>query len=47
MMPNTSFTTLALVAAIAFSLPLLLGFAPRLRLPATVLEILAGEGSRP
>ncbi len=42
MMPNTSFTNLAIVAAIAFSVPLLLGFAPRLRLPATVLEILAG-----
>src|SRR5262245_10211206 len=42
MMPNTSFTNLALVAAIAFGAPLLLGFAPRLRLPATVLEILAG-----
>jgi Kef-type K+ transport system membrane component KefB len=42
MMPNTSFTNLALVAAIAFGAPLLLGFAPRLRLPAAVLEILAG-----
>jgi Kef-type K+ transport system membrane component KefB len=42
MMPNTSFTNLAIVAAIAFSVPLLLGFAPRLRLPATVLEILVG-----
>jgi Kef-type K+ transport system membrane component KefB len=42
MMPNVSFTNLVIVAAIAFSVPLLLGFAPRLRLPATVLEILAG-----
>lgn len=42
MMPNVSFLNLALVAVIAFSVPLLLGFAPRLRLPATVLEILAG-----
>lgn len=42
MMPYISFTNLALVAAIAFGAPLLLGFAPRLRLPATVLEILAG-----
>jgi Kef-type K+ transport system membrane component KefB len=42
MMPNSSFTNLAIAAAIAFSVPLLLGFAPRLRLPATVLEILAG-----
>lgn len=42
MMPPVSFTNLAIVAAIAFSVPLLLGFAPRLRLPATVLEILAG-----
>src|SRR5262245_27021867 len=42
MMPNTSLSNLALVAAIAFGAPLLLGLAPRLRLPATVLEILAG-----
>jgi Kef-type K+ transport system membrane component KefB len=42
MMPNVSFTNLVIVAAIAFSVPLLLGFAPRLRLPATALEILAG-----
>jgi hypothetical protein len=40
MMPNTSFTNLAIVAAIAFGAPLLLGFAPQLRLPATMLEIL-------
>jgi hypothetical protein len=42
MMPNVLFSNLVIVAAIAFGTPLLLGFAPRLRLPATVLEILAG-----
>jgi Kef-type K+ transport system membrane component KefB len=42
MMPDVSFVNLALVAAIAFGVPLLLGFVPALRLPAPVLEILAG-----
>jgi Kef-type K+ transport system membrane component KefB len=36
------FTNLLIVAAIAFAAPLLLGFAPALRLPAVVLEIVAG-----
>ena len=42
MMPNASFSGLVIVAAVAFLAPLLLGLAPRLRLPATVLEILVG-----
>jgi Kef-type K+ transport system membrane component KefB len=37
-----SFTQLLAVAVVAFLAPLLLGLAPRLRLPAVVLEILAG-----
>ena len=41
-MPEVSLNGLVLVAAIAFLAPLLLGLAPRLRLPAVVLEILAG-----
>jgi len=36
------FTNLLIVAAIAFSAPLLLGFVPSVRLPAVVLEIVAG-----
>ena len=36
------FTGLVVVCGIAFTAPLLIGFAPRLRLPAIVLEILAG-----
>ena len=36
------FTNLLVVAALAFAAPFLLGLAPRLRLPAVVLEILAG-----
>lgn len=36
------FTNLLIVAALAFAAPFLLGLAPRLRLPAVVLEILAG-----
>lgn len=36
------FTGLVIVAAVAFSAPLLLGLTPRLRLPAAVLEIVAG-----
>lgn len=42
MMPAVSLVNLALVAVVAFAVPLLLGFAPGLRLPATVVEILAG-----
>jgi Kef-type K+ transport system membrane component KefB len=41
-MSNVSFTGLMLVAAVAFGAPLLLGLVPRLRLPAVVLEIVAG-----
>jgi Kef-type K+ transport system membrane component KefB len=37
-----SFGGLVVVAAIAFAAPLLLGLAPRVRLPAVVLEIVAG-----
>lgn len=42
MMPQLSFANLLIVAAIAFGAPLLLGLAPRLRLPSVVLEIVAG-----
>ena len=41
-MPQISLVGLAAVAAVAFAVPLLLGFVPRIRLPAVVLEILAG-----
>jgi len=41
-MPEVSFSGLALVAAVAFLAPLVLGLAPSLRLPAVVLEIVAG-----
>src|SRR5919202_475507 len=36
------FTSLLIVVAVGFAAPLVLGFAPRLRLPAVVLEIVAG-----
>ena len=36
------FTNLLVVTAIAFAAPLALGFVPRLRVPAVVLEIVAG-----
>jgi Kef-type K+ transport system membrane component KefB len=42
MMPDVSFTGLLLVAAVAFGAPLLVGLVPRLRVPAVVLEIVAG-----
>lgn len=42
MLPDVSFTSLLIVVAVAFGAPLLLGFFPGLRLPAVVLEILAG-----
>jgi Kef-type K+ transport system membrane component KefB len=42
MMPEISFSGLMIVAAVAFAVPLLLGLAPKLRLPSVVLEILAG-----
>jgi Kef-type K+ transport system membrane component KefB len=41
-MPEISFVNLLVVAAVAVAAPLLLGFLPRLRLPAVVVEILAG-----
>lgn len=41
-MPPLSFEGLLGVALIAFGAPLLLGLAPRLRVPAAVLEIVAG-----
>jgi Kef-type K+ transport system membrane component KefB len=40
--PDVSFTNLVLVCAVGAVAPLLLGFAPRLRLPSVVLEIVAG-----
>jgi len=41
-MPDVSFTGLLIVAAAAFGAPFVLGFFPRLALPAVVLEIVAG-----
>ena len=41
-MPPVSFVNLLSVAAVAFAAPFLLGLLPRLRLPAVVLEIVAG-----
>src|ERR671925_2338243 len=41
-MPDVSFTNLLVVAAIAVLAPLTVGFAPRLRVPAVVLEIIGG-----
>jgi Kef-type K+ transport system membrane component KefB len=41
-MPNVQFTSLLLVVAVGFLAPLALGFFPRVRLPAIVLEIVAG-----
>ncbi len=41
-MPDVSFGNLLVVSVIALLAPLLLGFAPRLRIPAVVLEIVAG-----
>ena len=41
-MGHGSFNGLLIVAAIAFAAPLLLGLAPKLRLPSVVLEIVAG-----
>jgi len=39
---EVSFSGVVIVAAVAFAVPLLLGFAPGVRLPAVVLEIVAG-----
>jgi Kef-type K+ transport system membrane component KefB len=41
-MPDVHFTNLLIVVAAAFLAPLTLGFFPRLRVPAIVLEILLG-----
>jgi Kef-type K+ transport system membrane component KefB len=41
-MPDVEFTNLFAVVLIALLAPLLLGLAPRLRIPAVVLEIVAG-----
>src|SRR6516164_4475698 len=41
-MPDVSFTNLLVVAAVAVLAPLTVGFAPRLRIPAVVLEIIIG-----
>jgi Kef-type K+ transport system membrane component KefB len=41
-MPEASFTNLVVVAAIAVAAPMLMGFFPRIRVPAVVLEIVAG-----
>ncbi len=39
MIPEVSFSGVVIVALVAFAAPLLLGFAPRLRLPEVVLQI--------
>src|SRR5919201_5533345 len=39
---SLSFTSVLVVAAIAFAAPLLLGIAPRAPVPAVVLELLGG-----
>ncbi|MGY1681162.1 cation:proton antiporter [Geodermatophilus sp. SYSU D01176] len=41
-MPDVSFTNLLIVAGVAAAVPLALGWAPRLRIPPVVLEIVAG-----
>src|SRR3954466_267265 len=41
-MPHVSFASLVVVAAIAVCAPLLVGMFPRIRIPAVVLEIVAG-----
>jgi Kef-type K+ transport system membrane component KefB len=40
--PDVSFTNLLIVAAVAAAVPLALGWAPRLRVPSVVVEIIAG-----
>ena len=42
MEPDVSFTNLLVICVIAVLAPLVVGFAPRLRVPAVVLEIVAG-----
>jgi Kef-type K+ transport system membrane component KefB len=41
-MPTVSFSNLLVVASIAVAAPLLIGFFPQIRVPAVVLEIIAG-----
>ena len=41
-MPEIHFTNLLIVVAVALLAPLTLGFFPRVRLPAIVLEIVLG-----
>src|SRR5947199_5319605 len=41
-MPDVSFTNLLVISVVAVLAPLLVGYAPRLRIPAVVLEIVAG-----
>jgi len=41
-MPDVSFDNLLIICALAVLAPLLVGFLPRLRIPAVVLEIVAG-----
>src|SRR6266566_3800179 len=41
-MPDVSFVNLFIVCLVAAAAPLLLGLAPRLRLPSVILEIVAG-----
>lgn len=41
-MPDLSFTSLAVVLAVAFVTPLALGLVPRVRVPAVVVEIVLG-----
>jgi len=40
--PDVSFTNLLVITAVAAAIPLALGWAPRLRIPSVVLEIVAG-----
>ena len=46
-MEEVHFTNLLIVAAVGFGAPLMLGLAPALRMPAVVLEIVAGIASGP
>src|SRR5439155_22031306 len=41
-MPRVTFSNLVAVMAVAFAAPLALGFLPKLRFPAVVLEIVVG-----
>src|SRR5438874_4242969 len=41
-MSETSFSNMTIIAAVAFSAPLLLGYFPQIRLPSVVLELIFG-----